>query len=563
MLWKLVGEFRLLLIASVIASIIAGLGNVALIASINAALTRSVTHSTILIEFALAAMTAVAGRTASGVLFHRLSQGVLAKLRLHIAAHILAADYRDIEETGAAKINSALTDDSNQISVLFVSLPAVLTNLVIVAGCLAYLAFLSWPIFLLALTAIAIGAFGYHGLHLRALKELRAASESQVRLFDHFGAIVEGAKELKLNAAKRGILVNDLLGRAVSDVRRKRVAGLSWFCLSGGFGSFLIFAFIGVVLFALTGDAPEQIGIATSFTLLFLYMVTPLEVLLNNIPQINLARIAAQRVEQLLSLLPVVHTDAAARTPIDYENGVQTLVLRDVAYAYRDRDSGEGFTVGPFDLSFARGELVFLVGGNGSGKTTLAKILTGLYVPTKGDILLNGVPVDHRNREDYRRFFAAIFFDFYLFESLIGVDGRNVDERGNRLVEQFDLQQKVFVSAGAFSTRSLSQGQRKRLALIAMLLEDRPFLVFDEWAADQDSLHRDVFYREILPDLKRLGKIVLVISHDDRYFHLADRVLKMRDGRIETDGVDRRGPESSAAAVSGELRRPVAEPVFD
>lgn len=97
------------------------------------------------------------------------------------------------------------------------------------------------------------------------------------------------------------------------------------------------------------------------------------------------------------------------------------------------------------------------------------------------------------------------------------------------------MKHKVQIVDGVFSTTSLSQGQRKRLALLIAYLEDRPIYLFDEWASDQDPFFRDIFYNQLLPSLKQRGKTVLVISHDDRYFHLADRVIKLDYGKVEYD----------------------------
>jgi putative pyoverdin transport system ATP-binding/permease protein len=68
-------------------------------------------------------------------------------------------------------------------------------------------------------------------------------------------------------------------------------------------------------------------------------------------------------------------------------------------------------------------------------------------------------------------------------------------------------------------------------------LEDRPIYLFDEWAADQDSLFRDIFYQQLLPQLKQRGKLVFAISHDDRYFEVADRLIKLDYGQVEYDKV--------------------------
>ncbi len=112
-----------------------------------------------------------------------------------------------------------------------------------------------------------------------------------------------------------------------------------------------------------------------------------------------------------------------------------------------------------------------------------------------------------------------------------------MDAQANALIAKLELGHKVSVTNGVLSTRSLSQGQRKRLALVVAYLEDRPFYLFDEWAADQDPAFREVFYRKLLPELRARGKAVLAISHDDRYFDVADRCVKLENGRLVEAGV--------------------------
>ncbi len=185
--------------------------------------------------------------------------------------------------------------------------------------------------------------------------------------------------------------------------------------------------------------------------------------------------------------------------------------------------------------------MVILIGGNGSGKTTLAKVLTGLYQPDSGAILLDGVPVTELDRDRLRRLFSAVFSDFHLFPTLDGLSGpgASLDAEANALIAKLELAHKVSVTGGVLSTRALSQGQRKRLALVVAYLEDRPFYLFDEWAADQDPLFREVFYRRLLPELRARGKAVLAISHDDRYFDVADRCVKLENGRLVAAEIER------------------------
>jgi putative ATP-binding cassette transporter len=247
-------------------------------------------------------------------------------------------------------------------------------------------------------------------------------------------------------------------------------------------------------------------------------------VALNKIETLGLT-LASQETEQRLALPASTETE----TP------PPSLELRGVTHAYHRERENSSFTLGPINFTFESGELIFLTGGNGSGKTTLIKLITGLYLPEAGEVRLDGQPVTPATLENYRQHFATVFSDFYLFESLLGVDSPEVDARALEYLKQLHLDHKVQIRDGALSTTALSQGQRKRLALLVAYLEDRPFYVFDEWAADQDPHFKDIFYYQILPALKARGKTVIVISHDDRYYPVADRVIKLENGSISDD----------------------------
>ena len=178
---------------------------------------------------------------------------------------------------------------------------------------------------------------------------------------------------------------------------------------------------------------------------------------------------------------------------------------------------------------------MFLVGGNGSGKPTLSKLLVGLYSPENGEVRLDNALVTDENREAYRQHFSVVFSDYFLFDSLLGLDAPDLDDNARKYLSLLRLDNKLKIQNGVLSTTDLSQGQRKRLALLTAYLEDRSIYVFDEWAADQDPLFKEIFYYQLLPELKARGKTVVVISHDDKYYHVGDRIIKLDDGKLSFD----------------------------
>lgn len=531
MLIYLIKKFRFLLLIAAMSSVISGVCGVLLLTLINQALTASsVERESLIWSFAFTALGLLLSGICSTIIFERLRQAAHADLRRYISSRVMATEYAQLERIGSAKVQSALSEHSVNVAEFFVSFPAILTNGVIVIGCLLYLAVLSWKVFLMALVVLGIGSLGYHLAHLKAIHHLDDASKEQDRLFAHFRALVDGAKELRLHRSKRQEFSENVLNASIDHVRDKRIRGMSIFMLATNWGNFLIYAFIGLTLFLLVGDTVGRDKVVTGFALVFVYMITPLEMLLVSIPRANLAQVSANRIDEATREMTVTNHSG------DFQGlnaqPFQSLVLKQLVHRYYHERSDDFFSLGPINLSFEPGQVTFLVGGNGSGKTTLAKLLVGLYTPESGEIFLNGQRVVDTNRDDYRQIFSTVFFDFYLFEQLLDSANKDLDEQGNALLDKLNLQNKVQVIDGAFSTQNLSQGQRKRLALVVASLEDRPFMVFDEWAADQDPSFKEVFYHEILPQLRDSGKTVLVISHDDRYFDLADRLIKMENGKI-------------------------------
>jgi putative pyoverdin transport system ATP-binding/permease protein len=515
-----------LLAGAALGSVLSGVAGALLVALINRSLTAPRGALAELgLEFAAVGLASWLLRWLSHALFVRLGQATQARLRLHVSTSFAQAPYREIERQGAARLLAVMTEDIGAVAEFFVVLPRLIMQAAIVLGCFAYLAWLSLPAFGVAIGMVVLGSLRHTWAVRRASGHLGEARRAEDELYECFRALVAGAKELKLNRARRAAFA-ELLGTAVERVREQRARGLLIFVAAGSWGAFLFFAVIGAVIFGL-GSAFEVPGpVRAGYALMFLYMMYPMEGLLEAIPEISRTRVAIERIEAVGATLTRAARPPRAPATID------RLVLTNVSHAYR-RDSEDGaFELGPIDLVLRGGEVLFLIGGNGSGKTTLAKLVAGLYEPERGQIELDGRPVDAATRDAYRQHFAAVFSDFHLFDELLGLTDPALEPRARQLLVELELAHKVRIERGKFSTTELSRGQQKRLALLVACLEDRPIYVFDEWAADQDPAYKEVFYTRVLPELKARGKALLVVTHDDRYFHLADRAVRLVAGRI-------------------------------
>ena len=353
----------------------------------------------------------------------------------------------------------------------------------------------------------------------------------------HFHGLVEGIKELKLHAGRRDAFLARLLDASAAAVRDRFTTGHTLFTAASGWARLLFMASIGLVLFALPEWFPVDPRTLTGYTLTLLFAVGPLDSLMAGVPLMSRARIALNKVEALGLSLAAGGSEEDGPGVSGPLPSWERLDLRGVTHSYRREQEDEAFVLGPIDLRLSPGELVFLVGGNGSGKTTLAKLLTGLYAPEEGEILLDGRPVLPGELTGYRRFFSAVFSDFFLFEHLLGLEGLELDARARNIWSCCTSTVPCASRTAGCPRRPCRTASASGWRLLVAYLEDRPICVFDEWAADQDPLFKKVFYTQLLPELKARGKAVVVISHDDHYFHLADRMLKLAEGKLSEEDV--------------------------
>ncbi len=513
-----------------LAGLITGASRAALLAVINSAMNGGAafagSHATTFV--ALAAIL-LGSHVVSRLLLIRLSQDVILDLRMKLSREIVAAPLHKVEGTGTARLLSVLTDDVGALAGALLSMPNIFIQFSTLLVCLIYLGWMSMTVLGSLVVVMALGALSYHLIMAQGLNRLRLAREDLNRLFGHFRAATEGNKELKLNAQRRRAFLSDNLEATASAYRKNSVVGRSIYAMAESWGQFLFFGYIGLLLFWIAGVQGMDREALTGYTLIILYLVIPLEMLLMVIPQFAGATVAVENIRRIgLSLRHAAVERPAAR--VRPRAPWARLEIDQVTKSYSG--NGSGFRLGPVSLAFQPGELVFMMGGNGSGKSTFAKLLTGLYYPDSGEIRLDGEVITDANRDRYRQHFSAVFNDFFLLEGLQGLESPGMQETARALLKRLELDHVVEIQDGLFSTTELSTGQRKRLALLTAFVEDRPFYVFDEWAADQDPEFKRIFYTEILPEMKSRGMTVLVITHDEKYAYVADRLVKLDYGMV-------------------------------
>jgi len=531
-LLSLLKPYRWIVASSIFLGIIGGLSITALLATVNRGLHNADGLGTgVIMAFAGLCLVALLSGIGADIGTNLVGQRVIARLRKDLGAKVLAAPIEQIERYRTHRLIPVLTHDVDTISDFAFAFAPLAISCTVVLGCLGYLATLSLPIFIMTVLAIGIGSAIQYVARSKGIKGFHAARDAEDNLQKHYSAIAEGAKELRIHRPRRHAMFTRNIQGTADHICDTHIRSINIFVVAKSLGSMLFFVVIGLALGIQSLWPSQDPAVISGFVLVLLYMKGPLESLIANLPIISRAQIAFRRIADLSERFSSPEPHLLLEDAGQPQPPLQTLELRNVEYAYPAVEGSQPFRVGPVNLRIQPGEILFIVGENGCGKTSLIKLLLGLYTPSQGQILVNGQAVDAKGLDDYRQMFTTIFADYFLFDELVQ-DGKALPEDASRYLKRLEISHKVSVRDGAFTTTDLSTGQRKRLALVNAWLDERPVLVFDEWAADQDPAFRRVFYTELLPDLKRLGKTIIVISHDDRYFDIADHLVRLQAGRV-------------------------------
>jgi len=515
--------------------VLSGLLSAGVVALINHVLHHPSDHSfLVMLGFLLLVAGKILSTLWSKFLLVRFSQDTILDISLSLCAKIVRAPLRRSEQRGAANILITLTDDVSWVTWAIQCFPQLIMNVAMVLGCGFYLAWLSWGTFLGVVGVTMVGALGYQWLHTSTFSVIYAAREARSELFRHFRSLTDGLKELLMHRARREEFVNREVRAAADLYRQTNLEATRRQSLAEAWTHVSFFSLIGLIVFLFPSVVTMSPEALTGYVVAVLYMMSPILGIIGVLPTIERGQVALENIERLGVSLDVGHEDARVSELAGLEAGIPPIVQwKDVEFSYGEEKGVETpFALGPISLEMHPGELVFVIGGNGSGKSTFVKVFAGLYQPIEGTVTLAGTVITDENREWYREHFSVVFSDFHLFNKLLGQSDSLAERLAPQYLRLLHMDQKVTVHDRTFSTLDLSQGQRKRLALITAYLEDRPIYVFDEWAADQDPQYKEIFYKTLLPDLRDRGKLVVVITHDDRYFHLGNQVIKLDDGRV-------------------------------
>jgi len=455
------------------------------------------------------------------------SQFLIHKFVMRTMKMVLQTNLINFEKIGATRILNSVGKDAQTLSGTIPLLIGSVTSISIVIFLIIYTAFISITAFII-LTVVTLIIFLITSKALmKSHNSIMEAWKQEVGFFAIYNDFLFGFQEIKLNKDRAKSIAEDFIALSKKTAKNKADALVE----ITNFFSFLqtmLYILIGIMIFIVpilsTHFSKDILEIATTT----LFLVGSLSATIQTIPSLSQGNVAAKQVLDIEEILKRGLNNEVKQYQFDKD--VKSIELRDAVFKY---DNKEKFQLGPINFKFSKGKIYFVRGSNGSGKTTLLRLLVGLYSPEKGGVYINGQLLKNNLKTSYQNLFAVVFNDSHLFSKLYGISDESLEQLSD-LISMMELNHKVEVKNKIFNTLDLSTGQRKRIALMVALMEDRNFIVLDEWAADQDPVFRKKFYKKILPSLKKQGKTVIALTHDDAYYDTADEIIKLDNGKMNS-----------------------------
>jgi putative ATP-binding cassette transporter len=462
----------------------------------------------------------------------KMVQDIIIDMRINLADKVRRAGLLPIEQMGETRLYTTIVENTEIIFEATKSMSNAGASLIMILFSFGYIYYISPAAFLLSAVIIASGMVVYLMNQGKSNEELWATMEKEKEFSEYLSHLIKGFKEVKMNSARSDDLFENYLKQSSDASRNLRQLSENRFIGNYVFSQISFYILLGSIVFVLPQFSFFTHAVIIDLIAVNLFIVGPLGVVIDTLPLVAKADVAVRTLNDLNTQLTEAddskHT--ADESLLKEKTTFEEIVYKGLCFTYGN-SNGSQFAVGPMDLTIKSGEVLFVVGGNGSGKSTLMKLMIGLYYQDAGSIRVDDILVDESNYAHFRDLFSIIFTDFYLFDRLYGL--KDVQEEAVlKLLGKMKLSDKTGFQDGRFTQTRLSTGQKKRLGLIVSYLENKPVLAFDEVAADQDPAFREYFYEVVLKELKEMGKTIILISHDDRYFHVADRVMRMDYGKF-------------------------------
>lgn len=460
-------------------------------------------------------------------------EGIIHRIRLRVSDRLRRTELDALEQLDNADIQYRLNQGLTEIGSAAFTVFPMMSSLIMLLFTAIYIAWLS-PLTLLALVAVnGIGAAYYLHNQSFVLGTREGALAAERRFYSILNQVLSGFKEVKINQKRSEDLFGGHMVGLSDEVLSQKSRGTSILTRNAIAPQLSNYLLLGAIVFILPTFESITDQTVAHLTAAFLFTVGPISNLVMGFYQLGQLDFATTSLSKLEDSLIPHDPDERSLNAVRLKaiRDMNEIRLEQAGFRYLGPNGEVKFQIGPIDLSVRSGEILFIVGGNGSGKSTFLKVLSGLYPLHSGTMSLNGVPIDRNNTLIYREFFSIIFTDFHLFDALYGLDDVDPETVAELLLE-FGLENKTALVDGQFTNIDLSTGQRKRLALIVGLLENKQIYILDEVAADQDPSFRAYFYEVLLGKLRSQGKTLIVVSHDDKYFHVADRIFRMDYGKL-------------------------------
>ncbi|EAL7386215.1 multidrug ABC transporter permease/ATP-binding protein [Campylobacter jejuni] len=449
-------------------------------------------------------------------------QNFIFKMQRRVVKQILDTPLLKVAKVGKARILASLGSDVRNISFGLLRLPDFLQSSILILCTSVYLCYLSPQIFTLCAIWIIVVFTINNFLMMKVYAYFRKARENDDALQNNYQNILDGHKELLINRYRAKLYYEDEFESNARSKKKNSTLGNLFNNLSSNFTNVALLALVGVEFYLALEFKWASVAEATTIALSILFLRTPLVSMIGSFPTLLLAKIALDKIAKLELDDYKEHFEKT-----NFIKDWRQISFKNTSFSYDDN-----FHLNPVNLDLKKGELIFLIGKNGSGKSTFCMLLTGLFKPSEGEIFVDDMKIDDDNLDVYRSLVSAVFSDFHLFTKTLAKEKFADEEKIASWLEFLELKGKTSVKDNELTLTKLSTGQKKRLAMLIALLEERDILVLDEWAADQDPVFRRFFYKKLLPLLKEQGKTIFAITHDDAYFDSADRIFLAQNGEI-------------------------------